>query len=75
MLVLRLKQGTRPVADYAVEFWTLAADANWDGAALKAVFLNGISEQLKDELAARDEPSDVSSFVSLAIRLDNRLRE
>ena len=35
--LLKLKQGTRSVADYTVEFWTLAADANWDDAAVRAV--------------------------------------
>ncbi len=59
------------VTDYSVHFWTLAADAQWIEAALKAVFLKGLSEQLKDELAARDLPS----FVALAINIDNRLLE
>ncbi len=63
------------VTDYSVHFWTLAADAQWIEAALKAVFLKGLSEQLKDELAARDIPNDLPSFVPLAINIDNWLRE
>lgn len=63
------------MADYSVDFWTLAADSRWNDAALQGVFVKGLNEQLKDELAARDEPTDLTSLVSLAIRLDNRLRE
>uniref|UniRef100_A0A667WXZ9 CCHC-type domain-containing protein n=1 Tax=Myripristis murdjan TaxID=586833 RepID=A0A667WXZ9_9TELE len=73
--LLNLRQGNRSVADYSVDFWTLAVDAAWNGAALQAVFVKGLNEQIKDELAARDEPKDLTSLVSLAIRLDNRLRE
>ena len=41
----------------------------------KAVFLKGLSEHLKDELAAREVPDELTSFVALAIKIDNRLRE
>ena len=35
--LLSLKQGTRTVADYSIEFQTFVAEARWDEAALKAV--------------------------------------
>ena len=73
--LLSLRQGNRSVADYSVDFWTLAADSGWNDAALQGIFIKGLNEQLKDELAARDEPADLPSLVSLAIRLDNRLHE
>lgn len=73
--LLTLHQGTRSVAEYSVEFRTLSAEAGWDDAALQTVFVNGLSEQLKDELALKDEFSDLDSVISTAIRLDNRLRE
>lgn len=73
--LLTLHQGTRSVAEYSVEFRTLSAEAGWDDAALQTVFLNGLSEQLKDELALKDDSSDLDSLISTAIRLDNRLRE
>ena len=73
--LMRLKQGNRTVSDYAVDFWTLAADSRWNDPALIAVFTNGLNDQIKDELAARDDPSDLHKLVSLAIKLDNRLRE
>ncbi len=73
--LMKLKQGYCTVSDYAVDFWTLAADSHWNGPALQGVFSKGLNDLLKDELAARDEPSDLHSLVSLAMRLDNRLRE
>lgn len=72
--LLSLSQGMRSVADYSIEFWTLAADVKWTDEALRAVFFKGLNEQLKDELTSRDEPSDLESLVSLANRIDNRLR-
>ena len=48
--LLNLQQGTRTVADYSIEFRTLAAEARWDEAALRAVFVRGLKDQLKDEL-------------------------
>lgn len=73
--LLNVQQGTRTVADYSIEFRTLAAEARWDEAALKAVFVKGLRDQLKDELAARDEPADLQSLITLVSRLDSRLRE
>lgn len=51
------------VADYSVDFWTLAADAKWNDSTLKAIFSKGLNEQLKDHLAAHDEPAYLHSFV------------
>ena len=70
-----LKQGSRSVADFTVDFRTLAAQAGWDYRALKAVFLNALSEKLKDELASRDKPDSLEDLIDLAIRVDERLRE
>ncbi|XP_032364699.1 uncharacterized protein LOC116679100 [Etheostoma spectabile] len=55
--------------------WTLAADSGWNEEALRGVFINGLTEVIKDELAVRDEPDSLDKLVSLAIKLDNRLRE
>ncbi|KAK7922262.1 hypothetical protein WMY93_009164 [Mugilogobius chulae] len=73
--LLTIHQGSRSVAEYSVEFRTLAAEAGWDDAALQTVFVNGLSEQLKDELALKDDFGDFNSVISTAIKLDNRLRE
>lgn len=73
--LLTLRQGSRSVAEYSVDFWTLAADSGWNDTALEGVFLQGLSDQLRDELALRDRPRGLTALVSLAVTLDNRLRE
>ena len=69
-----LCQGTRSVADYTLEFRTLAADSGWDDAALRSAYRRGLSEELKD-LLVRDQPTSLNDLATLAHRLDDRLRE
>jgi hypothetical protein len=73
--LLQLRQDTLSVADYAVEFHTLAAESTWNPEALFNTFLHRLSEEVKDELAARDLPMDLDSLIALTIRIDGRLRE
>lgn len=73
--LLSLRQGNRSVADYSVDFWTYSADTHWNEEALRGVFIKGLCEQIRDELATRDEPVNLSSLVSLSIKIDKRLRE
>ena len=40
------------MADYAVDFRTLAAVSAWNPEALFDMFLHSVSEEVKDELAA-----------------------
>ncbi|KAI5090293.1 nephrocystin-4-like, partial [Silurus meridionalis] len=68
-------QGQRSVAEYAAEFRTQATDSGWDRIALYDTFLQGLSSAVKDELAARDPPRDLDSLISLATRIDRRIRE
>ncbi|XP_064875137.1 uncharacterized protein LOC135572058 [Oncorhynchus nerka] len=63
-----LRQGARSVADFVIEFRTLAVESGWNEESLQAVFYHGLSEQLKDELISYPEPSDLDSLVTLAIR-------
>lgn len=73
--LLSCRQGVRSVSDYSIEFRILAAESGWGDKALRGVFLRGLAENIKDELAARDETDSLDSLISLATRLDNRLRE
>jgi len=73
--LLSLQQGNRTLAEYSIEFHTLAAEARWGEAALRTVFMRGLKDQLRDELAARDVPADLPDLISLVSRLDCRLRE
>ncbi|KAL1246548.1 hypothetical protein QQF64_034593 [Cirrhinus molitorella] len=71
-LLASLQQGRRSVADYSVEFRTLAATSGWNAEALSARFLEGLRESLKDELYAREVPDCLDDLIALAIRLDAR---
>ncbi|XP_010769386.1 NMDA receptor synaptonuclear signaling and neuronal migration factor-like, partial [Notothenia coriiceps] len=51
------------------------AESNWNASSLLDAFYNGLSDRLKDELAARDLPADLDELVALSIRIDCRLRE
>ena len=51
--LLQLRQDTFSATDYVVEFRTLAAEGTWNPEALFDTFLHGLSEEVKDELAAR----------------------
>ncbi len=73
--LLQLTQGRRSVAEFAIEFRTLAAESEWDQRALKAAFHRALSHELKDELAYRDPAPDLESLIDVAIRLDNRIRD
>lgn len=70
-----LKQSSRTVADFAVEFCILATKYDWNAPALKAVFYNALNEKIKDELALRKEPETLNELISLSIKLDNSSRE
>lgn len=56
-----IHQGARSVAEYAVDFWTLAIDAGWNEPALQGAFRWGFS--------------GLNTLVAAAIELDNHLRE
>lgn len=44
--LLSLRQGSRSVAEYSVEFRTVAAESGWNQEALQGVFLGGLSERM-----------------------------
>lgn len=73
--LLSLNQGASSVAHYAIDFRILAAESGWDDIALQGAFMRGLTDRVKDELAARDETKTLEELISLATRLDNRLRE
>lgn len=68
-----LKQCSNSVAKFVVEFRIV--ESGWGETALQAAFVCSLSEEVKDELAAKDESTNIDSLISLAICLDNHLRE
>jgi hypothetical protein len=55
---LDLHQNSLSVADYAVDFCTLVAESVWNPESNFDTFLQGLSKDVKDELAARELPVD-----------------
>ncbi|KAJ8356966.1 hypothetical protein SKAU_G00197600 [Synaphobranchus kaupii] len=72
--LLQVRQGSRSVAEMAIQFRTLAAESGWNDTALQGAFRQALSEELKDQLATREESTSLNSLISLAIAVDNRLR-
>ena len=72
---MQIKQHSHPVIDYAIEFRTAASDSGWNTPALIDAFMNGLADPIKDCLAPLDLPQDLDTFISMATRVDNRLRE
>ena len=68
--LLQLWQNSHSVADYVVDFRTLAAESAWNPEALFVMFLHGVSEEVKDELAARELPTDLNLIIALNIQID-----
>lgn len=50
-------------------------ESGWNDSAIKAVFMKGLSGEIKDELVVRDDPPSLNKLTNPAIRLDNRMRE
>ncbi|KAG1952394.1 retrotransposable element [Pimephales promelas] len=69
-LLAVLRQGKRSVADFAIEFRTLATTSEWNEPAQIARFLEGLNLDLKEEIYARGAPSQLDQLIDLAIRLD-----
>lgn len=59
--LMGLRQGRRHVADYTIEFRTLAADSGWNSSSLFDTFLFGLSDPLKDQLAPLELTLTLSS--------------
>ena len=73
--LLHMRQGQGSVSDYAIDFQTLAASSGWNPEALFDTFLNGLSEEIKDELIGHDLPHTCDALVNLAIRIDTRIQQ
>ena len=69
-----IRQGTRSVADYTVEFRILAAESGWGDVALLSAYRRGLSETIKD-LILQKRPPTLDALIALALQVDDRLRE
>ena len=73
--LMSLRQGSHSVAEFSVEFRTVAVNSSWNDQSLRGLFLSSLNESIKDELAIRDEADSLEEVIALSIWLDNRLCE
>ena len=62
-------------AAYSVSFQHIAANTEWDDAALTSQFYQGLREEVKDEIARTDRPEDLQKIITRAVIIDNRQYE
>ncbi|KAI4899522.1 hypothetical protein NFI96_011522 [Prochilodus magdalenae] len=70
-LLSRLRQGSRSVAEYSLEFRTIAAGTGWNEPALLTFYRLGLNQDVLTELACRDDDLSLDELITLAIRLDH----
>lgn len=71
--LFHLRQETRSAQDFALEFRTLAAGAGWNDRALMDHFRCSLREDVRRELACRDNTLSLDELIDMSIRLDNLL--
>lgn len=59
------------MAEYMVEFETLAAESGWNEPALLYAFRRGLNDQVCDALVVGLQPRELSELIDRAIELDN----
>lgn len=73
--LLILKQGKRRVVEYALDFRTLVATSRLNNAALRAVYQQGLNDNILKVLAFCDKALSLDALINLSIKLDNISRE
>lgn len=73
--LLILRQVRQSVADYLIDFHKAAVEAGWADQVLQGLFFQLLNEKLKDQLVSWDEPGSFEELASLALCIDNQLRE
>lgn len=68
-----MKQGNKRVAEYTLEFRTLAEESGWNELALKSMFQKGLNTDVLTKLACQDDEASLDDLINLAICLDNLL--
>lgn len=66
--LITLLQGKRRVTDYAIEFWTLAAESGWTQPVLFDAFLN----VLNDHMVSLDLSFELDALIALVSKIDKR---
>ena len=72
--IRNLRQRTS-AATYTAEFQQYANKTDWEEAALKDEFYQGLKDHVKDELSRAEWPKTLQGMIEAAIRIDNRAYE
>ena len=72
--MMTIRQGNRTVADYSIDFRTLARRSSWNMAAQVDAFLHSLEDYVKDVLVSHDQPRTLDEAIDLAVRIDRRVR-
>lgn len=72
--LMSIRQGRRTVADYSIDFRTLASRSSWNMEALVDAFLHSLADYMKDELVSHEQPSSLDEAIALATRIDQRIQ-
>lgn len=71
---LNLHQGSSSALNFSIQFHILAAESNWNNRAHSDAFYNGLTDFIKDELAAREIPT-MDDLITIALKIDTRMWE
>lgn len=72
--LMSIRQGRKTVADYSIDFRTVASRSSWNVEALVDAFLHSLADYMKDELVSHDQPSTLDEAIALAVRIDCRIQ-
>ncbi|KAK3507870.1 hypothetical protein QTP70_002195 [Hemibagrus guttatus] len=70
----RLKQGNLSVAEYALQFRTLAAASGWNEQALITTYHQGLDPRVRLHLAVYEDSMGLEKFIQLSIRFATRMQ-
>ena len=72
---LKSLRQTTSASFYTTEFQRIVSHLQWDKEALMFFYYNGLKDNLKDELARDEKPSNLNELIEKSIKIDNRLFE
>uniref|UniRef100_A0A670JY50 CCHC-type domain-containing protein n=1 Tax=Podarcis muralis TaxID=64176 RepID=A0A670JY50_PODMU len=73
--IRRLRQGKSTVAAYTTEFRLLAQDLTWNDSALRDQYLEGLSDEILDQLATMERPTTLDTLIQQSLQIDDRLED
>uniref|UniRef100_A0A670J9K2 DUF4939 domain-containing protein n=1 Tax=Podarcis muralis TaxID=64176 RepID=A0A670J9K2_PODMU len=73
--IRQLRQDKSTAAVYATEFQLLAQDLSWNDSALRDQYLEGLSDEILDQLAMMDRPTTLDALIQRSLQIDDRLED